>query len=46
MRTPDPNELVDGNKPIVIGNLQWRFTPSPRFAVTQQVYALKAELRQ
>jgi carboxypeptidase-like protein len=40
---PGPNELTDGRNAVAIGNLQWRFTPSARFTVTQQVYALKAD---
>ncbi len=37
-------ELADRRQePILIGNLQWRFTPSTQFAVTQQAYALKAD---
>lgn len=40
---PGPNSLTYGKSTILIGNLQWRFTPSPQFAVTQQVYALKAD---
>jgi outer membrane receptor for ferrienterochelin and colicin len=38
-----PNELTDGRNAVAIGNLQWRFTPSARFTVTQQIYALKAD---
>ena len=41
--SPGPNTLVHGKTSSLIGNLQWRFTPSTRFAVTQQVYALKAD---
>lgn len=40
---PGPNELTYGRSAIAIGNLQWRLTPSSRFSVTQQVYALKAD---
>jgi len=40
---PGPNSLVHGSSSILIGNLQWRFTPSTRFTVTQQAYALKAD---
>jgi CarboxypepD_reg-like domain len=40
---PGPNELVDGRNAVAIGNLQWRFTPSARFTVTQQVYALTTD---
>ena len=40
---PGPNTLVHGANSILIGNLQWRFTPSTRFTVTQQAYALKAD---
>jgi hypothetical protein len=40
---PGPNTLVHGASSVLIGNLQWRFTPSTRFTVTQQAYALKAD---
>ena len=40
---PGPNELTLGKNAVAIGNVQWRFTPSTRFAVTQQVYALKTD---
>jgi hypothetical protein len=40
---PGPNTLDKGSSRTFVGNLQWRFTPSTRFAVTQQVYAVKAD---
>jgi hypothetical protein len=40
---PGPNELTVGRNAVAIGNLQWRFTPSARFAVTQQAYVLRAD---
>lgn len=40
---PGPNELTDGESAVAIGNLQWRFTPSARVTLTQQIYALKAD---
>jgi hypothetical protein len=40
---PSPNSLTYGKSAVLIGNLQWRLTPSTRFAVTQQLYALKAD---
>ena len=40
---PGPNSLTHGKSSVLIGNLQWRFTPSTQFSVTQQAYALKAD---
>jgi hypothetical protein len=40
---PGLNELTLGKSAIVIGNLQWRFTPSARFTLTQQLYTLHAD---
>lgn len=40
---PGPNTLVKGESRNYIGNLQWRFTPSTTFAVSQQVYVVKAD---
>jgi hypothetical protein len=40
---PGLNTLVEGESRNYIGNLQWRFTPSAQFAVSQQVYAVKAD---
>ena len=37
------NTLVEGESRTYIGNLQWRFTPSARWSVTQQLYAVKAD---
>ena len=38
-----PEHARSSGSTTFIGNLQWRFTPSARFAVTQQVYTLKAD---
>jgi hypothetical protein len=40
---PGPNELVSAESRTFIGNLQWRFTPSSRFSLSQQLYAVKAD---
>ena len=42
---PDPgvNSLDRAENNTFIGNLQWRFTPSAKFAVSQQAYVLKAD---
>ena len=42
---PDPgvNSLDRAENTTFIGNVQWRFTPSAKFAVSQQVYVLKAD---
>ena len=40
---PGLNTLVEGESRTYIGNLQWRFTPSAKFAVSQQVYVLTAD---
>lgn len=34
-----------GHNRTLIGNLQWRLTPSPRLAVTQQLYVVEARYR-
>ena len=39
---PGVNTLVSAESRTFIGNLQWRFTPSSRFSVSQQVYAVRA----
>jgi hypothetical protein len=40
---PTVNTLVAATSSTVIGNLQWRYTASPRLAITQQLYAVKAD---
>ena len=40
---PDPNTLDHAANATVIGNVQWRFTPSPAFTTSQQIYLVKAE---
>lgn len=42
---PDANTLDPATNTTFIGNLQWRFTPSAAFAVTQQAYVVKAGYR-
>lgn len=42
---PDANTLNPATSTTHIGNLQWRFTPSARFSVTQQAYVLQSEYR-
>lgn len=42
---PDANTLDPAANISIIGNLQWRFTPSAKFATTQQVYVVKADYR-
>ena len=42
---PDANTLNPATSTTYIGNLQWRFTPSARFSVTQQAYVLQSEYR-
>ena len=42
---PGPNTLNPATNTTFIANLQWRFTPSARFAVSQQAYLLKADYR-
>ena len=40
---PTPNTLDHAGNTTVIGNVQWRFTPSATFTTSQQVYVLNAE---
>jgi hypothetical protein len=40
---PALNTLVEGESRTYIGNLQWRFTPSARLSISQQLYAVTAE---
>jgi len=42
---PDVNTLDHAGNTTVIGNVQWRFTPSATFSTSQQVYILNAEYR-
>jgi hypothetical protein len=42
---PDVNTLDPASNTTVITNLQWQFTPSAKFATSQQVYLLKSEYR-
>jgi outer membrane receptor protein involved in Fe transport len=40
---PGPNTLDHAANSTLIGNVQWRFTPSAKFSTSQQVYLLNAE---
>jgi hypothetical protein len=42
---PDANTLDPATSTTVIGNLQWRFTPSAAFSTSQQIYVLTSEYR-
>lgn len=42
---PDVNTLDPAANTTVIGNLQWRFTPSAKFATSQQLYLLSAQYK-
>jgi len=42
---PNANTLDHARNTTVIGNVQWRFTPSATFSTSQQVYLLNAEYR-
>lgn len=42
---PDANTLYPATNDTVIGNLQWRFTPSAKFSTSQQVYVLNSDYR-
>ena len=42
---PDVNTLDPASNTSVIGNLQWRFTPSAKFSTVQQVYLINSEYR-
>jgi len=42
---PDANTLDPATNDTVIGNLQWRYTPSARFSTSQQVYFLNSDYR-
>jgi hypothetical protein len=41
--TPGPNSLDRAANATLVGNLQWRFTPSATFSTTQQVYVLDSD---
>ncbi|HEX8028180.1 MAG TPA: TonB-dependent receptor [Vicinamibacterales bacterium] len=41
--SPGPNTLERAANATLIGNVQWRFTPSARFSTTQQIYLLNAD---
>ena len=40
---PGPGELDTARNRTLIGNLQWRFTPSTRWSLSQQIYAVDAK---
>ena len=40
---PQPNELASGKLISAIGNVQWRYSRSASFAVTQQLYVINAD---
>ena len=42
-QNPGPNELMSGTTTSLIANLQWRFTPSAKFGVTQQLYVVNSD---
>lgn len=42
---PDANTLNPAANTTVIGNLQWRFTPSARFSTSQQIYLVHSDYR-
>jgi hypothetical protein len=42
---PDANTLDPASNTTVIGNVQWRFTPSAKFSTSQQIYVLNADYR-
>jgi hypothetical protein len=42
---PGANTLDPATSTTFIGNVQWRFTPSAKFAITQQAYVLQSEYR-
>jgi hypothetical protein len=43
--TPGLNSLDRGRNRTVIGNVRWRYTPSPRLMVTQQAYVVDGRYR-
>jgi hypothetical protein len=43
--SPDTNTLDRATNTTVIANLQWRFTPSAKLSMSQQVYLLTADYR-
>lgn len=42
---PDANTLDPATNTTVIGNLQWKFTPSATFSTSQQIYVLNARYK-
>lgn len=40
---PGPNSIASGKMTSAIANLQWRYTKSARFGVTQQAYVVKSD---
>ena len=42
---PDANTLNPAANTTLIGNLQWRFTPSVKFSTLQQAYVVNSEYR-
>ena len=40
-----PNTLDPATNTTLIGNLQWRFTPSATFTTSQQLYYLDSDYR-
>jgi hypothetical protein len=42
---PDANTLDPATNTTLIGNLQWRFTPSAKLTTTQQLYYLDSDYR-
>ncbi len=42
---PDANTLDPAANTTVIGNVQWRFTPSAQFSTSQQVYLVNSDYR-
>jgi hypothetical protein len=42
---PSSNTLDPATSTTFVGNVQWRYTPSAQFSLSQQVYALKSDYR-
>jgi hypothetical protein len=42
-QNPGLNTLVEGESRTYIGNLQWRYTPSTKLSVSQQLYTVRAD---
>jgi CarboxypepD_reg-like domain len=43
--TPSLNALDEGHNSTVIGTLRWQYTPSARFALTQQAYIVEGRYK-